>query len=312
LEPGVLNEENKLDGEGPFRAVPPQMQFDPPDQLSTAENQEVVWPYVEEQDHNAGFSARTVVAIRIEPLPEGTTDFNWYEGGWDYVDNNEVIIYGNLASGAVAGVVTDQATGDPLERATVSTARGGYSTVTDETGSFSIVGMKTGVYTLRASAVGYQSSSTSITITKDSTETVNFELATGSEVCPSELILKNRPRELALLRNYRDTILLKSDLGKQYVKKYYTHAAEMVKVLLTHHTIREKVVAVLEAVKPSVESVMEGNPLRFTKSQLSVIEQLTTALKPLVSRDLQKTICQFEKDINKKTVGQFLTAGNLK
>jgi hypothetical protein len=85
------------------------------------------------------------------------------------------------------------------------------------------MGMKTGVYTLRASAVGFQSSSSSVTVSRDNTETVNFELGTGSEVCPSELILKNNPKGLALLRNYRDTILLKSDLGKQYVKNYYTH-----------------------------------------------------------------------------------------
>ena len=312
LETGILNEENKLIGEGPFRSVPPQMQPDPPDQLSTAENQDVVWPYVDEQDHNAGYSARTVVAIRIEPLPEGTTDFNWYEGGWDYVDNNEVIIYGNLASGGVQGVVTDQETNQPLERATVSTTQGGYTTLTDETGSFSILGMKTGVYTLRASAVGYQSSSSSVTITNDNTETVNFELGTGSEVCPSELILGNDPKELALLRNYRDTILIKSDLGKQYVKNYYAHAAEMVKILLTHGSIREKVVAAFEAVKPSVESVMEGNSLTFTTSQLSVIGKLTTALKAVVSPELRKTICQLEKDLNNKTASKSFSAAVIK
>ena len=312
LETGILNEENKLIGEGPFRSVPPQMQADPPDQLSTAENQDVVWPYVDEQDHNAGYSARTVVAIRIEPLPEGTTDFSWYEGGWDYVDNNEVIIYGNLASGGVQGVVTDQATNQPLERATVASTQGGYTTLTDETGSFSIMGMKTGVYTLRASAVGFQSSSSSVTVSRDNTETVNFELGTGSEVCPSELILKNNPKELALLRNYRDTILLKSDLGKQYVNNYYTHAAEMVKVILTHGTIREKVVAALEAIKPSVESVLDGNPLKFTKTQLTVIQQLTTALKAVVSSDLQKTICQLEKDLNNKMVSSQFSAAVIK
>ena len=228
------------------------------------------------------------------------------------MDNNEVIIYGNLASGGVQGVVTDQATTQPLERATVSTTQGGYSTITDETGSFSIAGMKTGVYTLRASAVGYQTSSTSITITKDSTEMANFELGTGSEVCPSEVILENKPKELALLRNYRDTILLKSDLGKQYVKNYYIHAAEMVKVLLVHGTIREKVVAALEAVKPSIESVMEGNQLSFTNAQLSVIKKLTTALKAVVSPDLRKTICQLENDLTSKTASENFTAAALK
>jgi len=308
LEPGILNEENKLDGEGPFRSVPPQMQPDPPDQLSTAENQDVIWPYVEEQDHNAGFSARTVVAIRIEPLPEGTTDFSWYEGGWDYVDNNEVIIYGNLASGGVQGVVTDQETNQPVEQATVSSNKGGYSTLTDEIGSFSIMGMKTGVYTLRASAIGYTTSSTNITVTKDTIETVTFELGEGSDVCPSELILQNNSKELALLRKYRDTILLKSDLGKQYVKSYYEHAAEMVTLILTNSTIREKVVTAFTVVKPTLESIMEGNHLALTKKQLAGIEALTTPLKTVASPRLRKTICQLEKDLNNKAVSTRFTA----
>ena len=301
LEPGYLDEENKLEGEGPLRSVPPQMVPSPPDQSSTSESQDVVWPYTDEWDHNAGFSARTVVAIRVEPLPEGTTDFNWNEGGWDYVDDGEVLIYGNLASGNIQGTVTDQETNQPIARATVTTDKGGYSTLTDETGSFSLMRIKTDSYTLRVSAVGYQSAREKVSVTADSTQTVTIALGTGSgEVCPSELILQNNPKELALLRKYRDTVLLKSDLGKQYVKSYYEHAAEMVKIILTNSAIREKVVTAFKVVTPALESIMAGNHLALTKNQLAEIEALTTALKPLASTRLRKTICQLEKDLNNK------------
>ena len=247
------------------------------------------------------------MAIRVEPLPEGTTDFNWNEGGWDYVDDGEVLIYGNLASGNIEGTVTDQATNQPIARATVTTDKGGYSTLTDETGSFSLMRIKTDSYTLRVSAVGYQSAREKVSVTADSTQTVTIELGAGSEVCPSELILKNNPKELALLRKYRDTVLLKSDLGKQYVKSYYEHAAEMVKIILTNSAIREKVVTALAIVKPALESIMEGNRLALTKKQLAGIEVLTTALKPLASQRLRKTICQLENDLNNKAVNTRFT-----
>ena len=71
-------------------------------------------------------------------------------------------------------------------------------------------------------------------------------------------------------------------------------------------------VAALGAIKPSVESVMDGNPLTFTKTQLSVIQQLTTALKAVVSSGLQKTICQLEKDLNNKTVSSQFSAAVIK
>jgi len=103
LTTGELNSSNKLDGEGPYRIVPPQKTPGPPDQRSTAVNptdaSRWVWPYNEDNainDHNAGFSSRTVTMIRVEPLPSGTTDINTLEAGWPYVDGKKVIIYGAI------------------------------------------------------------------------------------------------------------------------------------------------------------------------------------------------------------------------
>ena len=47
-------------------------------------------------DHNAGFSSRTVTMIKVEPLPAGTTDINTLEAGWPYVDEKKIVIYGSI------------------------------------------------------------------------------------------------------------------------------------------------------------------------------------------------------------------------
>jgi hypothetical protein len=96
LEKGVLNDENKLDGEGPFRLVVPQKNPGPPDQSSKSDNQNVTWPYDFDWDHNAGSCSRSATIIKVEPLPEGTTDINVLEAGWDYVDEEKVIVYGAI------------------------------------------------------------------------------------------------------------------------------------------------------------------------------------------------------------------------
>lgn len=96
LEPGQLNEENKLDGEGPFRVVPPQKVPGPPDQSSKSDVQDVIWPFDETADHNAGFATRSATIIRVDPLPEGTTDINTLEAGWDYIDAKKIVIYGAI------------------------------------------------------------------------------------------------------------------------------------------------------------------------------------------------------------------------
>lgn len=97
LTPGVLGRDNKLNGEGPFRVVPPQKVPSPPDQASTSSVQNVIWPYNANWDHNAGYSSRSVTIIKVEPLPSGTTDIDVLEAGWDYIDKDQVVVYGAIA-----------------------------------------------------------------------------------------------------------------------------------------------------------------------------------------------------------------------
>lgn len=308
LEKGILDEENKLDGEGPYRAVPPQMVPSPPDQSATAENQDVIWPFNDDLDHNGGFSARTVVAIRVEPLPEGTTDFSWYEGGWDYVDDQEVIIYGNLASGNIQGTVTDQLTSEPIAKATVSTNKGGYSTLTDQTGSFLLSGLKTDTYTVRVSASGYETTSHNVTVGKDSTETVNVSLSTGSSQCPIESMIADKQQSLALLRCYRDNVLMKNHLGRKYVSAYYENAVEMVVLIISDSGVREKMFEALNAIIPSIEQVMNGKKSSVSNSQTNKINDLIKTVKTAGSLKLQKAIGQFETDFaNGVFIKTFLT-----
>jgi hypothetical protein len=102
LTPGVLTPANKLDGEGPFRVVPPQKIPGPPDQQNPIQVAGCVktnlWPFDPNGDRNAGYSARTVTIIKVEPLPEGTTDVNTLEAGWPYADdqNPRIMIYGAI------------------------------------------------------------------------------------------------------------------------------------------------------------------------------------------------------------------------
>lgn len=96
LEDGTLDDDNRLDGEGPFRVVPPQKVPGPPDQSSKAQNQNVPWPFDETADHNAGFASRSATIIRVEPLPAGTTDIDTMEAGWEYIDQKKIVIFGAI------------------------------------------------------------------------------------------------------------------------------------------------------------------------------------------------------------------------
>jgi hypothetical protein len=96
LIPGLLNDENKLDGSGPFRVVVPQKYPNAPDQSSRSAMQGVLWPYENGWDHNAGACTRSATIIKVNPLPEGTSDIDILEAGWNYIDQEKIIIYGAI------------------------------------------------------------------------------------------------------------------------------------------------------------------------------------------------------------------------
>jgi hypothetical protein len=173
LTPGKINPTTlRLDGEGPYRLIPPQKIAGSPDRGCSG-------PQVDPDDgwncdrinkeHNAGFSARTVAAIRVDPLPVGTTDFNWYEGGWNLVDRAKLVIYGAIhpRTYTVSGKVSNTSSGKGVPdvklsfsllslgnvgEATTSSGRG-YSKKKEERGKFSTE-LPAGEYTVVPSKEG--------------------------------------------------------------------------------------------------------------------------------------------------------------
>jgi hypothetical protein len=113
-----------LEGEGPYRLIVPQKIAGSPDRPCLTPPLPAVkdgFDCDQTKDHNAGSSVRSVTAIRVEPLPTGTTDFSWTEGGWNLVDKAKVVIYGaiNPRTYWIWGKVTDEK-GKPVDDVQIS------------------------------------------------------------------------------------------------------------------------------------------------------------------------------------------------
>ena len=171
LTPGKINPATlKLDGEGPYRLIPPQKIVGNPGQTEKCGTYDNIdyycqttgpdrpappklptpppppvkdgYDYDSNKDHNAGSSVRTVSAIRVEPLPSGTTDFNVFEGGWNLVDHGRLVIYGAIdpRTYRVGGKVSDSSgEGIPdvkLAFSLLSLGQVGEATTSPEKGQF--------------------------------------------------------------------------------------------------------------------------------------------------------------------------------
>lgn len=91
----------KIAGTGPLRLVVPQTRVSPPDlpQYADQDCQEKAAPehrFNASYDHNGGRSSFSIVAIRVNPLPEGTRDFEWEKVRRQFVEEEKLVIFGNL------------------------------------------------------------------------------------------------------------------------------------------------------------------------------------------------------------------------
>jgi hypothetical protein len=98
LDPVELDvTEGKIEGEGPLRLVVPEARPGAPDRGSSYSPSSCGdgYDFRPDADHNAGHMVRGVVAIRIDPMPPGVEEFDFMNGGWAYLEADELVVYGH-------------------------------------------------------------------------------------------------------------------------------------------------------------------------------------------------------------------------
>jgi hypothetical protein len=95
------SETGKIKGTGPLRLVVPQYHISPPDlpqyaEKSCQDNAAPEHRFNAAYDHNGGRSSFSIIAIRVNPLPKGTRDFEWEKVRDQFVAGEKLAIFGAL------------------------------------------------------------------------------------------------------------------------------------------------------------------------------------------------------------------------
>jgi len=92
----------KIIGEGPFRnVIPPGSDDDDLNTPDRGKNQDNTgctlreWDFDGDKDHNAGSMVKGAVIIRINPMPTSCEEFDIMNGGWAYIDEEAILVYGH-------------------------------------------------------------------------------------------------------------------------------------------------------------------------------------------------------------------------
>ncbi len=100
--PAKIDENGRLVGAGPFRVVAPQMKNPGPPDVSSKATEECSqkapekYRFSRSYEKNSDYCVKAVVAIRVNPLPNGTMDVNWSQYAIQPDSGNKIVIFGAI------------------------------------------------------------------------------------------------------------------------------------------------------------------------------------------------------------------------
>jgi len=221
-------------------------------------------------------------------------------------DNKSVrLTTSSSGTGLVSGMVIDGATGEGVDNAAVTTDAGG-STATDA-GFYTLIS-PAGAFVIEASADTLGSAAKSVLL--NAGEAVEINLALGEESnggCAASSVLPGEKRNLALLRLFRERVLKKTDAGAQYVRLYYQHGTEVVRLLDSDPALWAEARNCLLTLLPQVIQLCAGTAVHIEDAQINAIARCmqkiaargSTALKA----DMVKVLAQIEDQSLFKELG---------
>lgn len=98
--PAKIDENGRLSGSGPFRVVAPQMKNPGSPDVSSKATEECVrkvpekYRFSRNNEKNSDYCVKAVAAVRVNPLPAGTTDVNWSQYAVQTDSGNKIVVFG--------------------------------------------------------------------------------------------------------------------------------------------------------------------------------------------------------------------------
>ncbi len=143
-----------------------------------------------------------------------------------------------------------------------------------------------------------------VTVTDDDLTDINFKVQAG--LCPAEVALEEESSPINLLRNFRNTVLAKNDIGRKYTNLYYKHAAELTKLIIAHEEIRTGVIELILDMMPDINLLLEGEEAILSPEMKEELEALIDSLESYASPRFKKSLNMVRKDIKNNEMLQKL------
>jgi hypothetical protein len=122
------------------------------------------------------------------------------------------------------------------------------------------------------------------------------------QVCPFGYVLDDDQTKLDVLREIRDTRLLKTALGKSLVDLYYYHAEEVLTILLSDEDLLAITANITDAIVENSQEVTGSEVMVIDGALLESIVEVADLIDQEASPELKKTIQMLKRVIKKKVL----------
>jgi len=116
-------------------------------------------------------------------------------------------------------------------------------------------------------------------------------IQTRGTACPAVLVAGGENETTALLRRFRDEVLMKTSEGREYVRLFYRHAPELLSILLSNPEITAECKAVLKSIVPTITLAMNHNR-NIKLSDLISDENILSKIRAGASSDFKKDLAR--------------------
>ena len=135
--------------------------------------------------------------------------------------------------------------------------------------------------------------------------TFEMSFTWGAEQWPglySEMFGVDFREDLHLLRDFRDEVLLASEMGKAYVGLLYDNSSEIASLLLNDKDLRTHTASVIEYLLPEIVALLNGEEAVVTPPMISAIETFLDDFEVQVSPGVKRIIKRVKEEIRKRDV----------
>ncbi|MCP4716664.1 MAG: carboxypeptidase regulatory-like domain-containing protein, partial [Deltaproteobacteria bacterium] len=258
-------------------------------------------------------------SFRLGPVGPGTYTVKPQLAGYRFSPRSRTVTLSGSGSGAVAfsmrrmGLfffITGRVQGAVVSGIDISASGAKKAvTTTDSQGTFVLEDLPPGDYVLKPRMLGalFEPAEIALTLPVDDDAAPELSFRVKEMACAASQAAAQGSENLTKLRQLRDRVLSKSSSGRRYISLYYLASPEIVKLLRQNQSLRTEAAALLMAVLPAVDRLLNGQPAdvpAVTHGRLTAfIENLSRTGSPV----LQKIMQRFLADLRDKKFLESLT-----